>query len=371
MAENGDKEMNELEQARKIINQVDKEMAQLFEKRMYAAELVAKYKKEHGLSILDEAREKEVIAKNSSFIENSVYKEYYAEFIKETMRISRSYQSRLNEGMRVAYSGVAGAYAYIAAKKMYPSSSLVSYPDFESAYASVENGESDICVLPIENSYAGDVSTVMDLMFSGTLYVNQVINLPITHCLMVNDGVSLSDIKRVVSHPQALAQCSGYIKEMGFEAQTYENTALAAKYVKENGFCDTAAIASAETAELFGLKVIASGINASRTNTTRFVTFSRAQNSPQAQNRKMNQHFILMFTVRNEAGALAKTIDIIGAFGFNMRNLHSRPMKELLWNYYFYVEADGNINSPSGQDMLRALGATCDKLKLVGTFISE
>ena len=363
--------MNELEEARKIINEVDREMAALFEKRMYASELVAKYKREHGLSILDETREKEVVAKNSSLVENPVYKEYYVEFIKENMRISRSYQSRLNEGLRVAYSGVEGAYAYIAAKKMYPDASLASYPDFEAAYRSVENGESDVCVLPIENSYAGDVSNVMDLMFSGTLYVNQVINLPITHCLMVNEDVELTDIKRVVSHPQALAQCSEYIKDMGFVPVAFENTALAAKHVKDGGFRDTAAIASYETAELFGLKVLARGINASRTNTTRFVAFSRAQNSIKTQNRKMNQHFILMFTVRNEAGALAKTIDIIGAHGFNMRNLHSRPMKELLWSYYFYVEAEGNVNSTNGQDMLRALGATCDKLKLVGTYISE
>ena len=363
--------MNELETARKIINDVDKQMAELFEKRMYASELVAKYKKEHGLSILDAAREKEVIRQNSEMIKNSVYQEYYAEFIKETMRISRSYQSRLNEGQRVAYSGVEGAYAYIAAKKMYPSATLVPYSNFESAYSAVENGECDVCVLPIENSYAGDVSTVMDLMFSGTLYVNQVLNLPITHCLMVNEGVELKDVKRVVSHPQALAQCAGYIKEMGFEAEEKENTAKAAKSVFDNKLTDTAAIASQETAELFGLKVLASGINASRTNTTRFLAFSRAQNSINAQNRKMNQHFILMFTVKNEAGALAKTIDIIGAYGFNMRNLHSRPMKELLWSYYFYVEAEGCIGSQAGKDMLRALGATCDKLKLVGSYIQE
>jgi len=363
--------MNELEQARKIINEVDSQMAELFEKRMYAAELVAKYKKEHGLSILDEVREREVVANNISLVKNTVYREYYAEFIKETMRISRSYQARLNEGQRVAYSGVEGAYAYIAAKKMYPSASLVSYPSFENAYKAVENGECDVCVLPIENSYAGDVSTVMDLMFSGTLYVNQVVNLPITHCLMVNEGVELKDVKYVISHPQALSQCEEYIEEQGFKTVACENTAVAAKNVKTDKLLDTAAIASKETAELFGLKVVANGINASRTNTTRFVAFSRAQNEIKTQNRKMNQHFILMFTVKNEAGALAKTIDIIGAYGFNMRNLHSRPMKELLWSYYFYVEADGCVSSQNGQDMLRALGATCDKLKLVGTYISE
>ncbi len=363
--------MNELEKAREIINEVDKEMALLFEKRMYASELVAKYKKEHGLSILDSARENEVACKNSEMIKNSIYQEYYADFIKETMRISRAYQSRLNEGLRVAYSGVEGAYAYIAAKKMYPDAILASYSSFKAAYESVENGECDVCVLPIENSYAGDVSTVMDLMFSGNLYVNQVINLPITHCLISGEGLELKDIKKVMSHPQALSQCADYIKESGFEAVACENTAISAKKVKEQGLTDTAAIASQETAELFGLKVLARGINASRTNTTRFLAFSRAQNKLNGQTRKMNQSFILMFTVKNEAGALAKTIDIIGAYGFNMRNLHSRPMKELLWSYYFYVEAEGSINSQAGQDMLRALGATCDKLKLVGAYFQE
>lgn len=363
--------MNELERAREIINRTDREMARLFEERMYASELVAKYKKENGLSILDAAREKEVISKNSAYVLNPVYREYYAEFIKETMRISRSYQSRLNEGMRVAYCGVEGAYAYIAARRMYPQARLIPCQSFDEAYASVESGDCDACVLPIENSYAGDVSTVMDLMFSGSLYVNQVINLPVTHCLLANEGVELGQIKRVVSHPQALSQCAGYIKDMGFEPVTYENTAMAAKHVKDSAFSDTAAIASYETAELFGLNVLATGINSSRTNTTRFVSFSRSQNLVGGDKRKMDRHFILMFTVKNEAGALAKTIDIIGAFGFNMRNLHSRPMKELLWSYYFYVEVDGNVESTEGQDMLKALGATCDKLKLVGTFISE
>ena len=125
--------MNELERAREIINEVDAEMALLFEKRMYASELVAKYKKEHGLSILDATRENEVVRKNSEMIKNSVYQEYYADFIRQTMRISRAYQSRLNEGQRVAYSGVEGAYAYIAAKRMYPNANLVSYPSFEEA----------------------------------------------------------------------------------------------------------------------------------------------------------------------------------------------------------------------------------------------
>ena len=140
--------MNELEEARKIINEVDKEMAQLFEKRMCAAQLVAKYKKEHGLSILDSKREKEIINNNSYYIEDNEIKEYYVKFLEYNMALSRSYQSRLNSGMKVAYSGVEGAFAHIAAGRIFPKSHRVSYRDFKSAYDSVLNGECDVVVLP-------------------------------------------------------------------------------------------------------------------------------------------------------------------------------------------------------------------------------
>ena len=363
--------MKTLDEARKEINEIDKEMARLFERRMNAAQSVAAYKKEHALPIFDGARENELIKANSCEIVDPVIREYYVDFLKNNMILSRAYQARLNEGLRVAYSGVEGAFAYIAAKKMYPEAILVSYPDFESAYRATENGECDASVLPIENSYAGDVSTVMDLLFSGTLYVNNVLDLQINHCLLGISGANISDIKTVMSHPQALMQCDKYIKEHGFEIVGTQNTAASAKAVKELGNIHTAAIASEETAEIFGLEIIDKKINESRTNTTRFVAFSRSQNLlPSDGKHHSNEHFMLVFTVKNEAGALAKTIDIIGAHRFNMRNLRSRPMKELLWSYYFFVEADGNINTQNGKDMLRELSATCDMLKLVGTYRS-
>lgn len=362
--------MSELEKARKSINEIDKEMASLFEKRMEAVKIVADYKKQHGLSILDASREKEVINKNAEYINDNEIKEYYIKLLEYQMSLSKSYQSRLNNGMKVAYSGVEGAFAYIASKKMFPDAILVPYPSFEDAYKSVEDGECDSCVLPIENSFAGDVGTVMDLIFSGSLYINQVIDLPIEHNLLGNEGATLETIKQVISHPQALSQCSGYISKRGYEAKPYTNTAMSAKLVKESGSLEIGAIASDETANIFGLKIIESKINESRNNTTRFGAFSRVQKELTSK-KNMNDHFILVFTVKNEAGALAKTLDIIGAHSFNMRNLRSRPMKELLWSYYFYIEADGSIGTQDGKDMLRELSATCDKLKLVGIYNTE
>ena len=359
--------MNELDIKRKEINEIDKEMAALFEKRMACSKEVAEYKIKHSIPILDSARELEVIKKNSELINDEVIKEYYINFIKSTMDVSKKYQSRIINGMRVAYSGVEGAFAHIAAMRMFPGAIYVSYPSFTAAYNATVDGNCDTCVLPLENSYAGEVGLVMDLIFSGNLYVNQVVELEIVHNLLAKKGTEIKDIKTVVSHPQAISQCLDYITKKNFKSIEAENTAIAAKLVSENEDKSIAAIASIDTANLYGLEILESNINSNYNNTTRFGAFSRCLNT-ENQIGKMGQHFILVFTVKNEAGALAKTLNIIGSHGFNMRNLRSRPMKELIWNYYFYVELEGNINSKEGKDMLRALGVFCDNLKLVGIY---
>ena len=355
--------MNSLEKARETINRVDSEMAALFTERMRAAELVAAYKKEHGLPITDAEREAAVIRNGAQQVDDPILREYYVRFIQETMALSRAYQSRLLEGMRVAYSGTEGAFAHIATGKLFPSAEKIGFPDFESAYRAVENGECDAVVLPVENSTNGEVGQVMDLMFSGGLFINRMLDLPVTQDLLVKPGTTVEEIRTVISHPQALGQCAARIREMGWRTEEYPNTALAAKFVASTNDRTVAAIASAEAAEQFGLSVSERNLNASRSNTTRFAVFTRAENT-----QTPGTCSALMFTVRNEAGALARAIDVIGHYGFNMRTLRSRPMKELLWQYYFYVEAEGDLHSPDGQNMLRALAVFCDKLKPVGCY---
>ena len=355
--------MNSLEKARETINRVDSEMAALFTERMRAAEQVAAYKKEHGLPITDAEREAAVIRSGAQQVDDPILREYYVRFIQETMALSRAYQSRLLEGMRVAYSGTEGAFAHIATGKLFPSAEKIGFPDFESAYRAVENGECDAAVLPVENSTNGEVGQVMDLMFSGGLFINRMLDLPVTQDLLVKPGTSIEEIRTVISHPQALGQCAARIREMGWQTEEYPNTALAAKFVAGTNDRTVAAIASAEAAEQFGLAVLERNLNASRSNTTRFAVFTRAENT-----QTPGTCSALMFTVRNEAGALARAIDVIGHYGFNMRTLRSRPMKELLWQYYFYVEAEGDLHTPNGQDMLRALAVFCDKLKPVGCY---
>ncbi len=359
--------MTDLEKARQIIDETDRQIASLFEKRMDAAREVAEYKRFNGLKIDDVAREEEIILRNSSHIKNEGYKPYYINFLRETIKLSKAFQHRLLDGMRVAYSGVEGAFANIVAQRIFPDANCVGYADFSSAYNSVVSGECDCVLLPIENSFNGDVGKVMDLSFFGSLYINGIYDADIIQNLLGIKGAELKDIKKVISHPQALGQCAPYIEKHGFETEEAVNTAVAAKLVKQMGRKDVAAIASEEAAEKFDLCKIESHINESNVNSTRFAVFARTQKAPS----RNDGHFIMLFTVNNTAGSLGKAVSVIGEHGFNLKALKSRPTKELVWDYYFYAEGEGNINSPQGQKMISALSECCSDVKILGSFEKE
>ena len=282
------------------------------------------------------------------------------------MAVSREYQRSLLSGIRAAYCGVEGAFAQIAAKHIYADCEAKAYPSFAAAYAAVEEGECEVAVLPIENSSAGEIGQVVDLIFAGNLYINGVYELAVEQNLMALPGTRLSDIKTVLSHPQALMQCAPFLEEKGMQTKAFENTAAAAKFVSESGDRTVAAIASDETAKLYGLEIIERDINSERSNTTRFAAVSRVRNDKQSF--PSGQGCVLMFAVKNEAGALAEAINIIGSHGFNMRSIHSRPQKDTMWQYYFYAELEGDVNGEDGRAMLAELEGRCDRLKLAGTF---
>ena len=354
--------MDKLNKARQIIGEADKEIAALFEKRMAAVREVAEYKKERGLPVFDGAREDYLINKNLGYIEDESVKDFYVSFMKSTMDISKRYQHRILEGANVAYSGVEGAFAHIAAGRIFPDGKRISYPDFKAAYEAVEKGECDCAVLPIENSRAGEVGQVIDLIFSGSLYVNGLYSLDIRHNLIGLSDAAEKDIVKVISHQQALDQCASYIRNQGYKSEGCENTARAAKLVADTGDKSLAAIASRETAELYGLKVIRENINEASDNTTRFVVLSRTLCT------EKRDHSIIVFTVPDEAGALAHAINVIGHHGYSMRSIKSRAMKDLIWTYYFYVEIEGDLQSRRGRYMLDELSDCCDRLKMIGTY---
>ncbi|MBQ8605380.1 MAG: chorismate mutase [Clostridia bacterium] len=356
--------MADIENARKEINRIDREMSKLFEMRMHAAQEVAEYKRERGLQIEDKSREAEVIARNSEYVENEQIRSHYVNFLQHLMDLSKSYQHTLISGHRVAYSGVPGAFANIAAKKLFPDCEAVPYPDFKAAYEACESGECDIALLPVENSFNGDVGQVMDLAFFGSLYINDVYEAEVVQNLLANEDATLDSIKTVISHPQALGQCAKYIRSHGYETQEAVNTAVAAKLVAQSGKTDIAAIGSEEAAEQYGLKKLAVHINESGTNATRFAVFSRVMKN----DTRDDDRFIMMFTVKNQPGSLGKAVSAIGENGFNLRALKSRPTKDSSWCYYFYVEGEGRIDSFDGRRMLSQLEPNCLSVKIIGSY---
>ena len=359
--------MKDLKTVREEINEIDREMAALFEKRMKAAAEIAEYKRQNGLRISDPDREKEMIDRNAARIENDQLRSYYVSFLQNNIELSKAYQHRLLEGMRVAYSGVSGAFAELAASRIFPGAITVGYGDFKAAYNAVVNGACDCAVLPIENSYNGDVGQVMDLAFFGPLAINGIYDIEVVQNLLAVKGTTMDEIKTVISHPQALGQCAAYLKKHGFALKEAVNTAVAAREVAESGRHDIAAIGSEEAGRKFGLKTLEARINESSANTTRFAVFSPAPKAGSAA----DSRFILLFTVSNEAGALSRAIAAIGKYGFNMLALKSRPTKELSWSYYFYAEGEGNIGSEKGVKMLEELKENCRSVKVVGSFEKE
>ena len=358
----------DLQAIRKEIAEVDERMAELFVRRMRLAQDVASYKKTYGLPILDAEQEARVLERGAQRVQDALISGYYRSFLQSVMDLSKQYQHRLIEGVRVAYNGVPGAFAHIAAGRIFPDAVLTSFSSFRDAYDAAASGACDYAVIPIENSYAGEVGPAMDLMFDGDLYVTGVYTLPITQNLLAVPGTRIADVHRVISHPQALSQCAVYIKRHGWETVTAENTAAAAKQVAAAKDPSTAAIASAETAALYGLDVLDHDINESAVNTTKFAVFTRVREDRRPGG---EDSFILMFTAADVAGSLAKAINVISDYGFNMKTLRSRPVREKAWEYYFYVVVEGDVFAPRGQRMLEALSGQCQKLKVAGHYTAE
>jgi len=269
-------------------------------------------------------------------------------------------------GIKVAYSGVEGAFASIAAGRIFKGATQVPCSNFFEAYDLVKKGECDYAVLPIENSYAGEVGQVMDMIFEGDLYVKGIYSLPVSQNLLGVKGAKKSDIKKVVSHPQALEQCYKYLQANGYQPVQATNTAQAAKQVASDGDKSVAAIASVETADLYGLDILEHDINESSNNTTKFAVMERKFSEEITDNNKTDV-YVLMFTIPNVPGALAQILSNLGIFGYNMRVIRSRPLKGCKWTYYFYTEAEGDESS-IGRAMLEGLERNCEMVKVLGHY---
>ena len=273
--------MDLLQQARAEIDTVDAEMAALFERRMRAVADVVRYKAETGKPVFDAAREAAVLDKNTARITDEALRPYYRAFLSDAMSISRAYQRARLGRDTAAYQGVPGAWSHIALRRLFPFARETACTTWGEVFDAVQNGDAQFGVLPFENSNAGDVSTVLDLLYTHPdIIIAQMCDLPIRQDLLGVPGATLETVRTVISHPQALAQSSVFVQQHGFKTSTWGNTADAARHVAELNDPSVAAIASAETAGLYGLQILSAGINADGDNTTRFIVIERAAAAP-------------------------------------------------------------------------------------------
>lgn len=352
---------DKLQAARSEINRIDAHLAQLFEERIAAVADVLAYKREHNLPVFDSEREQQVLKNNLDRLKKPELKPYFRRYLQGLMDITKDWERAELRQNTVAFAGAEGAFAWQATSKLFPDYRHQVCEDFAAVFDKVLSGVAAFGVIPFENSYSGEVGEVFDLLFRHPCHINAIWDLPVCQNLLAIPGANLSDIREVVSHPQALSQCASFLQANGLTPKTYTNTALAAQYVAQKQNKSLAAIASRDSAELYGLNILADSINSSSANTTRFIVIGK--DLPLTGSR-----FNLLFTVNHNAGQLARVMSLIGDMGFNMESIKSRPMKDLPWQYYFYVEIEGSLADEKTQQLLSLLKTNCDTLKILGSY---
>ena len=373
-----------LEESREKIDRIDREMIRLFCERMQVAADVAAYKRAVGKPVTDAARERALLSKISSLAGDEM--EDYARTLYATvLSVSKAYQhEKLNTASslvdkiekaknvtsplfparaKVACQGVEGAYSLQAAEKLFDLPEVSFHKTFGDVFAAIENGECRYGILPIENSTAGSVTQIYDLMSEHRFYIVRSLRLKVDHCLLAKKGTKKADITEVVSHSQALSQCAGYLAKMdGVKLTPFANTAKAAAFVKDapKGY---AAISSRECAELYGLEVIEQDIQDNANNYTRFICISK---TPEIYPGADKTSIIL--TVPHKPGSLSRLLAQIDAMNINLTKLESRPIPGHDFEFLFYFDLESPIESPALLRLLGELESTSEKFRYLGTY---
>lgn len=266
----------------------------------------------------------------------------------------------------VAYQGEPGAFSEVAAQRMEPQSELVPCQTLVEVFARTESGAVDAAVVPVENSLAGSVGETYDLLLTHSLVVTGEIVLPIEHFLLALPGVEMSQVRRVISHPQALAQCNDYLLNLNVECVPHYDTAGAAKSIRESGATGVAAIASARAAEIYALRILAQQIQSNRENFTRFY---RVEREPRPQGQKNKSVFVV--GLPHHPGSLFLALASFACRGINLTKIESRPVKMDPWQYVFYLEIEGHVNDWQVKSALDELRAKTNMMRILGSFSLE
>lgn len=377
--------MEDLSIIREKINNIDNQLVDLWKNRMELCLSVAEYKKENNLPVLDANRERELLDRVAGLAGENL--DVYSRVLYETiMSISRSYQhkhlygdNKLTEKIKasiektdklfpqkamVACQGVEGAYSGIACSKIFKYPTISYFKSWYDVVNSVEKGLCKYGVLPIENSTAGSVNGVYDLMAKHNFYIVKSIRLRINHCLLGNNGSKLENIKEVYSHEQAINQCSEFFREHSdIKVNVVENTAVAAKMVVESGRTDVAAIASENCRELYGMTILSDTIQNKDNNYTRFICISKEMEIyPGADKTSM------VLTLPHEPGSLYRTLARFYSLGINILKLESRPIQNKDFEFMFYFDMSASIYDENFYEILEQLSDECEYFNYLGSY---
>ena len=375
----------DLNDYRKQIDDIDRQLLALFGQRMEVAAAIAAYKKEHGLPVLDGKREREKLLDVAAKTPDDL-KDYAVSLYSLLFELSRSHQTRMlgtNTALTeqiaraientpklfpgsaaVACQGVEGAYSQLACDRLFKLPNVFYFSNFEAVFSAIEKGLCQYGVIPVENSTAGSVNAVYDLMMRHDFRIVRSLRLKVDHNLLANPGAKLSDIREICSHEQAIAQCSAFLQEHPeITVVRCENTAAAAKRVAQSGRKDVAALSSRSCAELYGLTCLASNIQDQGNNFTRFICISKNLEIYPGADRTS-----LMMVLPHRPGSLYKVLSRFYALGINLNKLESRPMPERNFEFMFYFDLDTSVYTPQFQQLMAELPSLCEEFSYLGSY---
>ena len=375
----------DLQELRLQIDRIDDELVKLFAERMDVAAKIGDYKKQRNLPVFVPAREREklqdVAKKAGPEMAN-----YTRVLYSMLFELSRSYQSKRSDKLSALYhqitkaiettpklfpqapmvacQGVEGAYSQIACEKIFKSPFILYFKNFEGVFNAIEQGLCQYGILPIENSTAGSVKKVYDLMIKHNFSIVRTFRLKIDHNLLANPGASLDSIKEIYSHEQALNQCAGFLEKLsGVKLIPVENTAVAAEMVASSGRTDIAALSSRSCAELYGLKTLAASVQDQGNNYTRFICISKNLEVYPGSDKTT-----IMMVLNHRPGALYRVMARLYVLGINVTKLESRPLPDRDFEFMFYFDLDTSIYSEEFVQLMCELDDLCEEFKYLGSY---
>ncbi|MBE7092470.1 MAG: chorismate mutase [Clostridiales bacterium] len=375
-----------IEDLRNKIDAIDDELVSLLKERLSVASEIAKYKMENGLNVLDKTRERELINK----VTEKAGTEYESEtraFFNDLMGISRGYQSKLlkekssygdkidealnqtertfPESAMVACQGVEGSYSQKACEKLFPNPTIVYLNTWEGVFHAVNSGFCRYGILPLENSNAGSVNRIYDLLAQFNFSIVRSTRIHINHSILAKKGVKIEDIKDIYSHEQAINQCSDFLATLkDVNVHVCDNTAMAAQMVAESDRNDVAAISSSSCAELYNLEVIGNSAQNDGNNYTRFICISKKLEIYPGANKTS-----LMIVAPHKPGALYSILSKFNSLNINVIKLESRPIPGSDFEFMFYFDIDISVYSDKFQVVLAQLEAEAEKFQYLGSYI--